>query len=886
MKFGKIRGYRVIADIDFGDGQTREVPLGVGHSLVLDDGGSPLIDAALPESATLPEVVDGPFLIAYGVPAKPLSKDDKARLRKKLPNVQFPTTMPGWRIDRAVAEFVPSAENSDDAVEFVLDDQPVDEWLVLLTNQDYHVYAFTVRRPPEGSDDPLLVIQPWGRVNPWEHEWPAFGVFKHPDATASATKPTVEKPTPTTKAPPKTAKKTAKAKATTTTAVTTTTAKTEVAKTAETANDVREKGKEAEEAKQETAKGAPAPSDDEMTHRMLENPARLQKLVWDLRERDGRDACVAPFAEGDYKVYQYKSRGKKTSMFALLWEQPGLKKARKLRTSGDKSGLLAGATEDAKRRLEASQGDRAARASVMRILDEWAQGPELLSLADTRYRYKPGRSRREESTAVLYYLNGDDTVTLRATSKSGSIDVRVHVYKDGKLHAEGDVKVPRNGAAQFPTMLDKVVSTVEHVTLEWTHTKAGVYEAHYRGRRLVVSRSRSDGSWGLVMDGDHVDCADSSGALKDAAPRIVEAELASRAKPKPPKQEPPKQEPASKPTSPPEPEPKARAEVTELLDGMSTAQKKALRRLVIIVSSEESPKIGARTLGVLYKKELAGTIDNKPRATALGIEVAEAMGATTRKSITKAARKAAAASPLTGKAAAAGPATPATKQEPAPKTTPAPTLAADEWFAADKKAWPHVNTTLDIHLRQQPSADLLDIRIDLFEAFRKDTRRGLVIAKGDMVWLPDAAVFEGKVLFDSDLGPQYAKVALAKEQEELKVDGETTPRQLYTHDGSLRDGTYVFLHRAYYKRGDTDYRNKPLDYILEGWQQVHRILRTLEKSGMRETLERREPEPATEEPAPALSDAEAAKVLGAEVEKQLKQLISQLGIEPDEESAA
>ncbi len=594
--------------------------------------------------------------------------------------------------------------------------------------------------------------------------------------------------------------------------------------------------------------------------------------MWDLRERDGRDACVAPFAKGDYKVYQYKARdGSKSSMYALMWDQPGLKKARKLKTSGDKSGLLAGAFEDAKRRVEASQGDRSSRASVMRILDEWAQGPDLLSLADTRYRYRPARSRREEQTAVLYYVNNDDTVTLRATSKSGTILVRVHVYKDGKLHAEGDVKVPRNGAAQFPTMLDRVVSTVEHVSLKWTRTRAGVYEAQYRGRRLVVARSRSDGSWGLVMDGDHVDCADSPGALKDAAPRIVEAELASRAKPKTPKLPPPKSSPTP---STPEPEPKARAEVLELLDGMSTAQKKALRRLVIIVSASESPKISTRTLGVLYRKRLAGTIDGKPRATPKGIEVAEAMGETTRKSITSAARKAAAAGPLI-------PTTPASKKKPAPAKSTKPTASRQkvsdaDWFG--RQDWPHVNTTLDLHVRQPSSAAPRDVRIDLYQAFRKDTRRALVIAKDDMVWLPDAAVYEGKVLYDSDTGPQHTTVELAKEPQKLEVDGENAPRQLYTHDGSLRDGTYVFLHRAYYKRGDTDHRNKPLDYIVQGWKRINRILRTIDDSG-RETMD------VPEQPAPALTDAEAAKVLGAEVQKQLAEFMSNLGIPATEEVA-
>ncbi|MCB9652527.1 MAG: hypothetical protein H6729_00145, partial [Deltaproteobacteria bacterium] len=149
---------------------------------------------------------------------------------------------------------------------------------------------------------------------------------------------------------------------------------------------------------------------------------------------------------------------------------------------------------------------------------------------------------------------------------------------------------------------------------------------------------------------------------------------------------------------------------------------------------------------------------------------------------------------------------------------------ASPWFSSRAESWPKTDSTIERMIREGVPDEKVLSRLE--RSFLEDTRHVTIEnARDGKYWLPKEAVWEGAVLVHvRSVGPRLAKVTQVDGPE---IDG-TLP---YTSDdeilgGLLHDGI-LFLHKAYYREGATDHRNKPFDYILEGWSRIRHIGRVL-----------------------------------------------------------
>ena len=150
---------------------------------------------------------------------------------------------------------------------------------------------------------------------------------------------------------------------------------------------------------------------------------------------------------------------------------------------------------------------------------------------------------------------------------------------------------------------------------------------------------------------------------------------------------------------------------------------------------------------------------------------------------------------------------------------------AYDWFKKGDD-WPNVIETLDSIRKSDVERDEIIARMEV--AFRSDTRRAFPIVVEDTVWLPDAAVDDRRILIDSAGGPFESEVSPAgPDAATLDVDNETRPRQAFKRPSLLGPDDRIYLHKSYYRRGDTDFRNKDFDYIQHGWRRIKNLARML-----------------------------------------------------------
>lgn len=158
------------------------------------------------------------------------------------------------------------------------------------------------------------------------------------------------------------------------------------------------------------------------------------------------------------------------------------------------------------------------------------------------------------------------------------------------------------------------------------------------------------------------------------------------------------------------------------------------------------------------------------------------------------------------------------------RTRPEPGTAlarAADWFAASVQEWPSLSGLLSVVDARDPN--LVE---KLERAFLEDTRRVRIEnAESGVVWLPKEAVDGSDVIYQSDSGPTKAEVSPRADRP--AKNGLEAYADL---DEVLERGTEVYLHRRYYREGDSDYRNKPFDYLLQAWKLIRRVRKQLRGS--------------------------------------------------------
>lgn len=280
----------------------------------------------------------------------------------------------------------------------------------------------------------------------------------------------------------------------------------------------------------------------------MAKPSRLDLLWHPTGSQPGEEVVQAPFANGWYVRQQQKGNPRK---WELGFDPRGKAKPEGIsiaRYRGGKHGpLVSEAYAHALSRLEVAARDNDAARAVAELRNRWSAVPEELEYQGQRFVRSPGRDRREERTAVLFYrAKGPATaeslhtharlVVVRVTPTTRTngrkmLDVRVFIYDGHRLLvAEGDVALAdsETGLKTFSSDLETIVAPAETLALAWKENSDGSESAVYQGHSIVVYGG-GDGHDAIARIGSYpLDCAKYE-TVKARASRRAERHLSRNA---------------------------------------------------------------------------------------------------------------------------------------------------------------------------------------------------------------------------------------------------------------------------------------------------------------------------------------------------------------------